>query len=169
MEGGPTETGIPTDAASTQNADVAAIDTNDAPSTDSSDVGADEDTSKADAGSACLPLTSNFNPCPADWNAAMADKATFCKSPPLPYPMFDAFISKGSCRGVLRYTKHLWDGGPRYCIYDPISLVLIGYDIVDGEAMFTAHSCGTIETDFVDTACAGSTCSPVDAASDEGG
>ncbi|MDP8999664.1 MAG: hypothetical protein M3O46_06090 [Myxococcota bacterium] len=175
MEEGTTETGTSTDATSIQVADGAAIadspaiDASNAPASDAADVVSDARASKTDAGNACLPLTSQFNPCPADWNAALADKATFCKSSPLPYPMFDAFISLGPCRGFLRYTKHLWDGGPRDCIYHPSSLMLSGYDIVDGKAMFVAHSCGTIETDFVDSACAGSTCAPVDASPDEGG
>jgi hypothetical protein len=171
VEAGPRETGTATDATSIQVAD-GAIEPNDAPSTDVSDVAADRSARVADAGRACLPLTNVVNPCPADWNTALADKATFCKSPSsLPYPMFDAFLSTNSCHGFLRYTKHLFDGGPRFCIYDPGSLVLVGYYIVDGKALFEAISCGSTKTDFDDTACAGSTCAPVDASSppDEGG
>lgn len=172
IDAGPPEMGAATDATAIQVADAVAIDTSDGPSTDVSDLTADGGAREADAGRACLPLTSVFNPCPADWSAALADKATFCKSPTsLPYPLFDAFLSTNSCRGLLRYTKHLFDGGPRFCIYDPTSLALVGYYIVDGKALFEAISCGSTKTDFADTACVGSTCAPVDASPspDEGG
>jgi hypothetical protein len=71
---------------------------------------------------------------------------------------YDAVISTAPCRGLLRYTRFLFDAGPRYCVYDPISLALQGYYAHDGKAGFDAITCGSTPADYDIAACAGASC-----------
>jgi hypothetical protein len=125
------------------------------------DGGADAGARNPDASSACVPLASvSATDCPQDWMAALADQAAFCMRQA---PGFDAFISTGSCRGLLRYTRHLFDGGPRYCVYDPNSFALRGYHAVDAKAGLETITCGATSADFDDTGCTGASCWSSDA------
>jgi hypothetical protein len=103
----------------------------------------------------CAPLASVSASCPPDWTAALSDKPTFCARET---PLFDAFLSTATCRGRLHYTRYLFDGGPRFCVYDPGTLELTGYAAFDGKARFEQTSCGTAKADFDDRGCAGDTC-----------
>jgi hypothetical protein len=88
----------------------------------------------------------------------LADRDQFCMvnaGSPLGY---DAVISTAPCRGSLRYTLFLFDAGPRYCVYDPISLALRGYHAHDGKAGFDAITCGSTPADYDIAACAGTSC-----------
>jgi hypothetical protein len=114
----------------------------------------------ADDESACVALASVSDQCPADWGATIADQIAFCAQEA---PFFDTFLSTGSCRGGLHYTKHLFDAGPRFCVYDPATLELVGYRAVDGKAGFEQTSCGSNQADFDDQGCAGMTCAMPDA------
>jgi hypothetical protein len=58
----------------------------------------------------------------------------------------------------LRYTRYLFDGGPRYCQYDPVSGSLTGFAHFDGKAMYEAWSCDTPKEDFSDRDCPGLAC-----------
>jgi hypothetical protein len=111
----------------------------------------------AGASTACVPLADLTSECPATWPAALADQGAFCATK-APSPSFDAFVSTAPCRGFLRYSRHLWDAGPRYCLYDPTTLALRGYRASDGKLMFEATTCGSAKTDFGDEQCAGTTC-----------
>ncbi len=113
-----------------------------------------------DDGSACVALASVSDQCPADWAAAIADQIAFCAKETA---FFDTFLSIGSCRGGLHYTKYLFDAGPRYCVYDPATRELVGYRAVDGKAGFEQTSCGANEADFDDQGCAGMACATPDA------
>ena len=113
-----------------------------------------------DATSACIPLANvTANECPATWTAALADQTAFCAKA---QPDFDAFVSTAACGGLLRYTRHLFDAGPRYCTYDPTTHALRGYRAFDGKALFQAISCGSTSADFDDTGCAGTSCPAMD-------
>lgn len=103
----------------------------------------------------CVPLASVAANCPADWAAAAAAKGPFCDKEA---PHFEAFLSKAPCRGRLHYTRYLFDGGPRYCLYDAATMRLAGYAAFDGKAMFKEVSCGVAEDDFSDRGCDGETC-----------
>jgi hypothetical protein len=106
---------------------------------------------------ACVPLASiGADKCPPSFAEAQADKTRFCTGSR--EPGFDAFISRGACRGALRYTRHLFDGGPRYCLYDAKTLALRGYRAVDSKAMLDVISCGVDKSDFNDDGCEGDTC-----------
>jgi hypothetical protein len=116
-----------------------------------------------DASSSCLPLSAA--PCPLDWTAAVADEAQFCVKEA---PFYDAAISTAPCRGLLRYTRFLFDAGPRYCVYDPGTLALRGYRAYDGKAGFEATTCGSTAADYDITGCAGNSC-PKDASVNSSG
>lgn len=118
------------------------------------DAGASDATSGPD-GTSCVTLASVADECPATWNAAIADQSTFCATE---FPFFDTFLSSHSCKGSLRYTRYLFDAGPRSCLYDPANGKLVGYHAVDGKAMFEATSCGISQGDFDEQGCPGSTC-----------
>lgn len=114
--------------------------------------------------SSCLPLSTA--PCPADWTAALADRGRFCMvnaGSPLGY---DAVVSTAPCRGLWRYTRFLFDAGPRYCVYDPSTLALRGYYAHDGKAGVDAITCGATPADFDMTGCAGASCPGADASVD---
>jgi hypothetical protein len=108
----------------------------------------------ADAG-ACLPLASvRREECPRTWGEAIDHHAGFCaKEWRGGMGSFSAERSATACRGFLRYTRHLWDAGPRMCIYDPITLELRGYHAIDGKAMYQAITCGLSREDFDDKDC----------------
>ncbi len=116
-----------------------------------------------DASSSCLPLSAA--PCPPDWTAAVADEARFCMKEA---PFYDAVISTAPCRGLLRYTRFLFDAGPRYCVYDPSTLALRGYRAYDGKLGFEATTCGSTAADYDITGCAGNSC-PKDASVNSSG
>jgi hypothetical protein len=118
--------------------------------------------SKVSAPTTCVPLEAVASECPPDWNAAKAAKDAFCAKAA---PFFDAFFSTARCHDKLHYTRYLFDGGPRYCVYDPATLKLVAYGAFDGKAMFERFSCGLDRADFDDQGCAGDGC-PV--ASDAG-
>lgn len=103
----------------------------------------------------CVPLAAVSARCPADWAAATQDSGTFCG--PM-NPRFDMFLSTGACRGALHYTRYLFDGGPRWCLYDAATGQLIGYRASDPKAMFSSRSCGPDPNDFDDRGCPGQTC-----------
>ncbi len=105
----------------------------------------------------CLPLASiGPDKCPPTWTDALADKSRFCAESH--GPGFDAFTSKAACRGALRYTRHLFDGGPRFCIYDPATLALRGHRAVDPKVLSEQISCGVSAADFGDDRCDGESC-----------
>ena len=108
--------------------------------------------------SACIPLA-DVKPeeCPATWPEAQAAKARFCIDERRG-PSFDTFLSTEPCGGFLRYTRYLFDAGPRFCLYDPTTLALRGYRAVDGKAFYQAITCGSVVTDFGDQDCAGTAC-----------
>jgi hypothetical protein len=108
--------------------------------------------------SPCIPLA-DVTPeeCPATWPGAQAAKASFCIDQRR-FPMFDTFLSTDACRGFLRYTRYLFDAGPRYCLYDPMTLALRGYRASDGKALYEAMTCGSASSDFGDKDCAGTAC-----------
>ena len=114
----------------------------------------------ADDASACVALASVSDQCPADWSAASADQLAFCAKEA---PLLATFLSTATCRGGLHYTRYLFDAGPRFCVYDPATLALVGYRAVDGKAGFELTSCGANEADFDDQGCAGTTCATPDA------
>ena len=116
--------------------------------------GGAEDASAA----ACIPLA-DVKPeeCPATWPEAQAAKARFCIDERRG-PSFDTFLSTESCGGFLRYTRYLFDGGPRFCLYDPTTHAVRGYRAVDGKTFFRAITCGSAVTDFGDQECAGTAC-----------
>jgi hypothetical protein len=120
----------------------------------------------ADDGSACVPLASVSDFCPADWGAAVADLSVFCAEEA---PFYDAFLSIETCRGSLHYTHYLFDAGPRFCLCDPATGELVGYRAVDGKALFEETSCGTSPADFDDQGCAGTTCAALDTSAPAGG
>ena len=107
----------------------------------------------------CVPLAQVAAMCPADWSAVPEAMSAFCAKEA---PFFDAFRSAGLCRGRLHYTRYLFDGGPRYCVYDT-TLKLVGYGAFDGKAMFEQWTCGVKKEDFDDKDCPGMTCLPPDA------
>jgi hypothetical protein len=119
----------------------------------SSTASSSTDASRASTG--CVPLASVAASCPPDWAAAMAAHGAFCAKEA---PLFEAFLSKAPCRGRLHYTRYLFDGGPRYCVYDPATKKLSGYAAFDGKAMFRQVSCGVDEADFSDVGCDGEGC-----------
>lgn len=106
----------------------------------------------------CVPLDKVRADCPANWDAALAASQTFC-SERRDKESFDAFVSTDACRGALRYTRHLFDGGPRYCFYDPTSKALVAAAAFDGKALYEAWSCGRPRSDFDDSGCPGAPCS----------
>jgi hypothetical protein len=108
--------------------------------------------------SACNPLT-DVKPeeCPATWPEAQAAKARFCIDGRRG-PSFDTFLSTEPCGGFLRYTRYLFDAGPRFCLYDPTTLALRGYRAVDGKLSYQSITCGSAVTDFGDKDCAGTAC-----------
>jgi hypothetical protein len=111
----------------------------------------------------CVPLAAVAPECPPDWNAALTARDAFCARND---PFFDTFFSSAPCHDGLHYTRYLFDGGPRYCVYDPATLKLTGYGAFDGKAMFQQFSCGTERAAFDDQGCAGEGCPvPPDAAS----
>jgi hypothetical protein len=106
----------------------------------------------------CLPLASiGADTCPPTWSAAMAARSAFCAKEGQ-QPDFDAFLSNQACRGYLRYSRYLFDGGPRDCIYDPTTLALRGYLASDPKAQFSAITCGSATADFDDRDCPGIQC-----------
>jgi hypothetical protein len=108
----------------------------------------------------CVPLATVAMNCAADWTAAKSDMTAFCAKEA---PFFDAFTSTGVCRGRFHYTRYLFDGGPRYCLYDPTTLALVGYGASDGKALFEQYSCGVKREDFDDRDCEGVSCTLPDA------
>jgi hypothetical protein len=110
-----------------------------------------------DAG-ACVPLASVVGvECPPTWTAALADKAAFCAKPAVP-GLFDAFTSSAACGGFLRYSRYLFDGGPRFCIYDPTSQALKGYRASDPKALRWDLTCGNDLSQFDEAGCTGTSC-----------
>lgn len=107
----------------------------------------------------CVQLDHVRADCPADWDAAVAAAKTFCAER-TDKSSFDAFVSSGACRGALRYTRHLFDGGPRHCLYDPTSKALTGAAAFDGKANYAAWSCGRSRSDFDESGCPGDPCAP---------
>src|SRR3954468_23426359 len=105
----------------------------------------------------CVPLAAVSANCPADWAAAMADRNAFCAKTS---PGFDVFLSTAVCRGALHYTRYLFDGGPRRCLYDGATGQLTGYGASDPKVMFSSRSCGPDPNDFDDRGCPGLTCAP---------
>jgi hypothetical protein len=115
------------------------------------------------AGPACAPLARFTEECPAEWTGAQADKGAFCAERAKagghgPRSEVNAFVSTDACRGWLRYTKHLFDAGPRYCLYDPKTQKLAGYRAYDGKAGSEAWSCGVDKGAYDDTDCSGPSC-----------
>jgi hypothetical protein len=103
----------------------------------------------------CVALSTVAQNCPPDWKSVPAAMAAFCAKEA---PFFDAFRSNGVCHGRLHYTRHLFDGGPRFCLYDPNTLALVGWGAFDGKAMREELSCGIKREDFDDQGCQGSAC-----------
>ena len=95
----------------------------------------------------------------------MVDMPAFCAKNA---PFFDAFISAGVCRGQLHYSQYLFDAGPRYCLYDPVSLKLTGYGAFDGKVQSAQSTCGVARADFDDQGCAGKSCVVPDAGTADG-
>lgn len=111
-----------------------------------------------DAGSenhSCVPLSTVSDQCPPTWTSAQIARATFCSKNA---PFFDSFLSTSTCRGTLHYSTYLFDGGPRYCVYDAATEKLIRYGAFDPKAMFEQMSCGSAKTDFNTEGCAGVGC-----------
>jgi hypothetical protein len=108
-----------------------------------------------ESSSTCVPLATVAAECPPDWNAAKVAKDAFCAQQ---MPEFDAFFSTARCHDRLHFTRYLFDGGPRYCVYDPATLKLTGYGAFDGKAMFEQLSCGTDRAAFDEQGCAGEMC-----------
>jgi len=104
----------------------------------------------------CVALATVAQNCPRNWGSVPDEMAAFCAKNA---PFFEAFRSKGVCKGRLRYTRHLFDGGPRFCLYDPVTLALVGWGAFDGKAGFEQFSCGIKRDDFFDDqGCEGTTC-----------
>jgi len=115
--------------------------------------------STPDQPGACQPLADiPQNDCPATWPGATAAAATFCAEEA--GSLFGAFVSTDACRGLLRYTRHLFDGGPRFCLYDPGSHALVGYRLSDPKGFQFAVSCGPAESVQNDRDCLGVHCPP---------
>lgn len=112
--------------------------------------------SSASTAAPCTPLAKLADNCPPDWSAVGADKATFCATRQL--SEFNVLVSSDACRGSLHYTKYLFDGGPRYCLYDPSTQKLVAYGAFDGKAGHQEWSCGVDRTAFDDKDCAGDRC-----------
>lgn len=108
------------------------------------------------SGTACTPLEKLAAQCPADWASVTADKEGFCATRQM--PDFDVFVSTSACRGRFLYTKHLFDGGPRSCLYDPATGKLAGYRAYDGKARYEAFSCGVDASAYEEAGCSGATC-----------
>jgi hypothetical protein len=110
--------------------------------------------------SSCATAATAAEECPADWGAVPAAMDAFCTKVA---PGFGAFRSTGVCRGRLHYTRSLFDAGPRHCLYDPVTLKLVGYGAFDGKALFEEHTCQIPREDFDDRDCAGVSCQVPDA------
>ncbi len=124
---------------------------------DEDDAARAEDTAAFDSG-ACYPVGATMG-CPAEWSLTLADQIDFCVKTELDH---EANRSIGACRGFLRYTVHLFDAGPRYCLYDPITLKFAAYGAFDGKVMFEMWTCGFKREDFGDEGCAITTCEAPD-------
>jgi hypothetical protein len=126
----------------------------------SSDGGASPD------GGACLPLDSiDDKYCPRTWTDALDAHVAFCaKEWRGGSGLFTANVSATACRGSLRYTRYLFDGGPRTCLYDPATLALRGYYAFDGKAMYQAITCGSSREDYDDKECKLVSCSDLPSA-----
>jgi hypothetical protein len=120
----------------------------------------------ASDGGACLPLSSvDTRSCPRTWTDALDAHTAFCaKEWRAGGGLFTADVSATTCRGFLRYTRHLFDGGPRTCLYDPTTLALRGYHAFDGKAMYQAMTCGSSREDFDDKGCQLVSCSDLPSA-----
>jgi len=112
----------------------------------------------------CVSLATVADQCPADWSGVRAAMDAFCAKEA---PFFSAFQSSGVCRGRLRYSRYLFDAGPRYCLYDPVTFKLVAYGAFDGKALSQQYSCGVAQEDFDDRDCAGVSCALPDAGTGE--
>jgi hypothetical protein len=111
---------------------------------------------------ACRPLECvSTNECPATWAETIADKFEFCTTRPNEI-VYDAFRSTEACRGWLRYALHPFDAGPRYCLYDPATGRLAGYEAIAGKASYEEWTCGFGREDFNERDCPGLTCAQVE-------
>jgi hypothetical protein len=100
--------------------------------------------------------------CPATWAEVAPAHVAFCaENDKDGFGLFTATRSTSACRGYLRYTLHLFDGGPRYCLYDPATGKLRGYRAFDGKAMYMATTCGSSPGDYVEEGCAAVNCNNV--------
>jgi hypothetical protein len=119
------------------------------------DAGADTpviaDTGDPDA-EACLPLeTIDAQTCPASWDEAIAGHLAFCtyERRDRGLGLFDADRSGTACQGFLRYSRYLFDAGPRFCLYDPGTEALVGYYGVGTKFMFREITCGSSPEQFL--------------------
>jgi hypothetical protein len=110
--------------------------------------------------STCATAATAAEECPAEWAGVATAMNDFCAEQK---PLFNAFRSTGPCRGRLHYTRHLFDGGPRYCLYDPVTLKLVGYAAFDPKALREEYTCRIPKEDFDDQDCPGVTCQLPDA------
>jgi hypothetical protein len=108
---------------------------------------------------ACKPLAAvQPTTCPATWEGASAAHAAFCAREWSSVGLFDATLTTTACRGFLRWTRHLFDGGPRYCLYDPTTRALVGYRAFDGKAHFEETTCGSSIGDYDGEGCTRTSC-----------
>jgi hypothetical protein len=114
-------------------------------------------------GSACVPLaTVDAQTCPATWAEATAAHKAFCiREWHGGRGLYSADLSTSACRSFLRYTRYLFDAGPRTCLYDPITLDLRGYRAFDGKAMFEATTCDSTPDQYDGKGCGVLTCADV--------
>jgi hypothetical protein len=110
-----------------------------------------------------VPLeTIDAQTCPATWAEATAAHKAFCiREWHGGRGLFDAALTSTTCRGFLRYTRYLFDAGPRTCLYDPTTLALRGYYAFDGKAMFKAITCGSTPDQYDSKDCGVLTCEGV--------
>jgi hypothetical protein len=109
------------------------------------------DTAGPDA-EACLPLeTIGAQTCPATWDEAIAGHLAFCtfERRDRGLGLFDADRSGTACQGFLRYNRYLFDAGPRFCLYNPVTLALAGYYGVGTKSMFRQITCGASPQQFL--------------------
>ena len=106
-----------------------------------------------DDGDSCTPLSEmtayGSNDCPPTWEQAQAKAPTVCDEA----FEFSTTLSRSPCEGYLRYTAYLFDGGPRYCLYDPTTFALVGYGISDTKALHEEYSCGIDQALFAPETC----------------
>jgi hypothetical protein len=62
----------------------------------------------------------------------------------------------------LHDSRSFFDAGPRTCLYDPVTLKLVGYGAFDPKAMIEERTCTIAREDFDDRDCPGVTCQALD-------